>query len=60
MTEPTPWPAMFRAALQLGVAPQNFWGLSLREWRWLAAPAANALSRTAFADLTERFPDQHS
>jgi hypothetical protein len=48
---------MFRAAVQLGVNPQSFWRLSLREWRWLAAPAAGALSRTAFADLAERFPD---
>lgn len=59
MPEPTPWRAMIAAAAQHGVAPREFWRLSLREWRALLAPGAalEALSRQAFEDLARLFPD---
>ncbi|MGD9979865.1 MAG: phage tail assembly chaperone [Hyphomonadaceae bacterium] len=57
MTERTPWPVMLSLARQIGIEPSAFWRLSLREWRALAAPSADALSRAAFADLARRFPD---
>jgi hypothetical protein len=49
---------MIAAALRLGVPPRDFWQLSLREWRALAAPAETALSRDAFDAMTHMFPDQ--
>lgn len=40
------------------MTPAEFWRLSLREWRVLAAPPAEvALTRTAFDALAARFPD---
>ena len=59
-SEPTPWPALLAAALRLGVAPAQFWRLSLKEWRALtASPASPALTRGAFEALARRFPDQN-
>ncbi|MBX9698323.1 MAG: phage tail assembly chaperone [Acetobacteraceae bacterium] len=31
----TPWGEMLRTAARLGVGPEGFWRLSLREWRML-------------------------
>ncbi len=57
-TEATPWRALLAAGFQLGVHPREFWRLSLKEWRALAAPAAaEALSRAAFDELARLFPD---
>jgi hypothetical protein len=33
----TPWGEMLRTAARLGVRPEGFWRLSLREWRMLTA-----------------------
>lgn len=55
------WAAMLRAALAMGVAPEAFWRLSLKEWRMLTAPvAAEAppLDRAGFAALAARWPDE--
>jgi len=52
------WPAMLAAALSFGVPPACFWRLSLKEWRALTAPRADApLSRAGFEALARRFPD---
>jgi len=51
-----PWGAMLRAALSAGIAPEAFWRLSLREWRWLAAQSGG-MSRGRLADLMGAFPD---
>jgi len=56
--EPTPWRTLMAAALSLGIAPEQFWRLSLREWRALVAPARRALSRDGFNELSEQFPDR--
>lgn len=49
---------MLRAALQAGIAPEAFWRLSLKEWRWLTArDAAAPLERSAFERLMEIYPD---
>jgi hypothetical protein len=56
--ERTPWRAMLKLAASFGVAPAQFWRLSLEEWRALVSAAdASTLSRTAFNTLAERFPD---
>lgn len=46
------------AALRLGVPPEAFWRLSLKEWRALAGgdPGA-ALGRAAFERLAADWPD---
>jgi len=54
----TPWPALLRLALQLGIAPEAFWRLSLAEWRALTSTRSEALTRAAFEDLARRFPDK--
>ncbi|NUN67492.1 phage tail assembly chaperone [Pseudanabaena biceps] len=49
---------MLRTAAGLGVAPEAFWRLSLREWRWLTAPRGGpALGRDGLRALMERYPD---
>lgn len=49
---------MLRDALMLGLAPENFWRLGVREWRALAPRGGNALSRADFEGLSRAFPDQ--
>lgn len=50
---------MLRTAAALGIAPEAFWRLSLREWRMLVqAPAgAGPLERTALERMMEDWPD---
>ena len=57
MTERMPWRRLLALSQTLGVAPAQFWRLSLREWRALTAPAREALTRAAFDALARRFPD---
>lgn len=57
MSERTPWFAMLQVAKALGIAPESFWRLGLREWRALVSTTSDALSRAAFAELAHRFPD---
>ena len=58
MAEPTPWRDMLRLAFTLGIAPELFWRLSVREWRALIAPAEQALSRSSLAALMQLYPDR--
>ena len=47
-----PWADMLRAALTVGIDPQAFWTLSLKEWRWMARGAArSAMSRAELMAL---------
>ena len=48
---------MLRAALSAGIAPDAFWRLSLREWRWLAGERGEAMSRAQLAALMGAYPD---
>jgi hypothetical protein len=52
-----PWPAMLRAACAMGIAPEAFWRLGVREWRMLAPPGDDAMTRADFARLRALFPD---
>jgi len=55
----TRWAEMLRLAAGLGVAPEAFWRLSLKEWRALTgAPVSAALGRRGLEALAERFPDE--
>lgn len=53
------WAAMLRQGLALGIVPEVFWRLSVREWRMLTVSAGEAqcLSRTALDEMMERWPD---
>ena len=53
------WAACLRQALRLGLTPDLFWRLSLREWMWLTAPIPDepGLNRHALQALLDRFPD---
>ena len=54
----TAWAEMMRWALAMGVAPGDFWRLSLREWRWLTArPEGGSLGRADLERMAERWPD---
>jgi uncharacterized phage protein (TIGR02216 family) len=55
----TPWGEMLRTALALGVGPEAFWRLSLREWRWLTARPASAapMGRRDLERMTAAWPD---
>lgn len=54
------WGGMLRTAAALGVAPEAFWRLSLREWRMLTARAEGPahMGRAAFERLAEAWPDR--
>ncbi len=55
----TPWDEMLRTAARLGVGPEGFWRLSLREWRMLTARSEEAppMRRSEFKWMAERWPD---
>lgn len=55
----TPWGEMLRSAARLGVAPEGFWRLSLREWRMLTArPGGGApMGRKDLMRMAEAWPD---
>ena len=52
-----PWPAMVRAALSAGILPRDFWQLSVREWRWLAAQQGE-MTPSTLQVLMHSFPDE--
>ena len=55
----TPWGEMMRLASGLGVAPDAFWRLSLKEWRMLteAPRGAAPMGRSALETMMEDWPD---
>lgn len=55
----TAWAGMLRSALALGVVPEAFWRLSLKEWRMLTSQAATTapMVRRELNDLMRASPD---
>ena len=55
----SPWDDMMRAAAMLGVTPEGFWRLSLREWRMLTArpKGLEPLGRGELERMAEVWPD---
>ncbi|WP_312128014.1 phage tail assembly chaperone [Brevundimonas sp.] len=53
------WGVMLRQALAMGIVPEAFWRLSLREWRMLTESAGGAVSlpRGVLDEMMERWPD---
>jgi uncharacterized phage protein (TIGR02216 family) len=57
----SPWPGLLRlAVLEMGLAPEAFWRLSLAEWRALSGrqQAESPLTRSRLDDLCRQFPDE--
>jgi uncharacterized phage protein (TIGR02216 family) len=55
----TPWAAMLSDAVRLGISPEAFWRLSVREWRMLTErPGTAAMGRDAFERLAGDWPDE--
>ena len=50
------WSAALRFALRLGIQPEAFWRLSVREWRMLTGVEA-PLRASELGALMTRFPD---
>ena len=55
----TPWDVMLRTALTLGLRPEGFWRLSLKEWRMLTAASESQqpMGRGDLERLREAWPD---
>lgn len=51
---------MVRVAISLGVAPAEFWRLSLKEWRMLTARPSGGepLGRAALEQMAREWPDE--
>jgi len=56
----TPWGEMMQAAARMGVAPEGFWRLSLKEWRMLTAGPVQAapLGRNELEAMVGLWPDE--
>lgn len=52
-----PWRDLMRAAACLGIAPVQFWQLSLREWIWITREEGRALTRQDLDSLMIKNPD---
>jgi uncharacterized phage protein (TIGR02216 family) len=55
----TPWAAMLRRAVLVGLPPAAFWRLSLKEWRMLVEPGEGpgTMDRRELERLAEAWPD---
>lgn len=55
----TRWGEMMQAAARMGVGPEGFWRLSLKEWRMLTAGPVHAapLGRGELERMQEMWPD---
>lgn len=54
------WAEMLQAGVRMGVAPEAFWRLSLKEWRMLTTGDVRAgpLGRAAFERMAGQWPDR--
>lgn len=52
-----PWDGMLKTALAMGIGPEVFWRLSLREWRWLGRSVSGAPSRMELSEMMAACPD---
>ena len=53
------WGEMLRASARLGLGPEGFWRLSLREWRMLTEQSGGVvpMGRWEFERMAETWPD---
>ena len=54
-----PWRRWFQfAVLSLGLTPEDFWALTLGEWRFLAPQEGGAMDRGGLQRLVDLYPDE--
>ncbi len=54
-----PWRRWFAfAVLSLGLTPEDFWALTLDEWRFLLPDESPALGRRGLEKLIALYPDE--
>lgn len=60
MTARGDWGGLLRTALVLGIGPEAFWRLSVREWRLLTEGHAGAgpMGRSDLERMMEAWPDE--
>ncbi len=52
------WGAMLRAAVAMGISPEGFWRLSLKEWRMLTTPGGpRPMARGDLNEMMRAWPD---
>lgn len=52
------WAVMLRAAVAMGIAPEAFWRLSVREWRMLTvAVGPGPMGRRDLDEMMRAWPD---
>jgi uncharacterized phage protein (TIGR02216 family) len=52
------WAGMLRAAVAMGIAPEAFWRLSVREWRMLTVAAGpGPMGRRELDEMMRAWPD---
>jgi uncharacterized phage protein (TIGR02216 family) len=53
------WGGLLRAAARMGVSPEDFWRMSVREWRLMTrGDDVIAMSRADLAELMQAYPDR--
>lgn len=50
------WDEALKAAARMGIQPEQFWRMSLKEWR-LMAGRGEAMAANELAALAAKFPD---
>lgn len=54
-----PWGRLLQAGLRLGLTPEAFWKLSLREWRLITAKKSDSgFGKKDLSRLIAAFPDK--
>jgi uncharacterized phage protein (TIGR02216 family) len=57
----TPWSGLMAAAVRLGLSPEAFWRVSVREWRLIVGGAGGAgMGRHELERLAMMFPDEEA
>jgi uncharacterized phage protein (TIGR02216 family) len=52
------WAGMLRAAVAMGISPEAFWRLSLREWRMLTEVSGpGSMGRRELDEMMRAWPD---
>jgi uncharacterized phage protein (TIGR02216 family) len=52
------WGVMLRVAVTMGISPEAFWRLSLKEWRMLTAPVGpGPMARRELDEMMRAWPD---
>lgn len=53
-----PWERLLGAAARMGIAPEAFWRMSLKEWRMIVGQQEKSLGRGELDALARLYPDE--